>query len=108
MNIPAWDPPAIFRKKRTGKTRNNISPKNPKRLSVSLTKRAVLIPVLIIAALIFAQSLKLPVSYMVFIFTLLFPIMPAIHLIFAALFIRTSVRVQVDTAEKNTDRKSVV
>lgn len=102
MNIPAWDIPAIFRKKRTGRTRNNISPKKPRRFSVSLTKRAVLIPVLIIAALIFAQSLKLPVSYMVFIFTLLFPIMPAIHLIFAALFIRTSVRVQVDTAEKNT------
>ena len=75
---------------------------SPGRFSVALTKRALFIPLLIIIALIFAQALKLPVSYMTFIFTLILPIIPLIHLITAAFSVRTAVRLSTDTAEKNT------
>ena len=95
MNLPARA--AGFRK-----IRRKSKPRKPRRYSFALTKRAAILPILIIAALIFAQSLKLPVSHMTFIFTLILPLFPVVHLAAAALSIRTAVRLGVDSVEKNT------
>lgn len=72
-------------------------------LPVTLTKRAALIPVFIVVTLFFAQSLRMSVSYMIFIFALIFPVIPAFQLVCARLFLRTSVRVSSDMVEKNTE-----
>ena len=82
--------------------RTKPKPKSGRRFSLRLTKRAILIPVFIIVTLLFAQSLRLPLSYMTFVFSLLLPIIPMIWLSMAAIFIRTSVRISTDTVEKNT------
>lgn len=75
---------------------------NKARFSFRLTKRAILIPLFVLVTLLFAQSLKLPLSYMTFIFSLLLPLIPIFWLIMAAIFVRTAVRVSADTVEKNT------
>ncbi|MBE6611790.1 MAG: DUF58 domain-containing protein [Ruminococcaceae bacterium] len=67
---------------------------------ISFSAQVFLWPVLVFAALLFAQSLKMAVSYMVFIFVLLMPIGTILQLLAALLFIRTSVRTETDTVEK--------
>lgn len=69
---------------------------------LSFTKRIFIFPLLIFAALFLAQSLKLPLSYMTFVFTLTLPFISIIYLLFSVIFIRTSVKVSKTTVEKNT------
>ena len=69
---------------------------------VSPTRRALILPALILASLVFAQALKMPISYMTFIFTLLIPLIPAAQLILAKLSLRTAVRVSSETVEKHS------
>jgi hypothetical protein len=71
-------------------------------LPVALTGRAWIYPPLVIAALIFAQALKMPLSYMIFIFVLITPLGAAFQLILGALYIRTSARAESDSIEKRT------
>ena len=59
-------------------------------------------PILVIASLILAQLLKMPVSHMLFTFVLILPLGTALHLLCAYFFIRTAVRVETDTVEKHT------
>lgn len=78
--------------------RTERQPKFP----LSVTARFWIYPILIIASLIFAQALKMPVSYMIFIFVLLLPVGIAAQLILAACFIHTSVRASSEAVEKRT------
>ena len=75
--------------------------KNVSGFPITLTSRAFIYPLLVIAALMLAQSLKQPVSYMTFIFVLLLPITVAVQFIGAAISIRTAVRVSSETVQKN-------
>ena len=65
---------------------NDAAPRSPLRLVP--TGRFAAYPLIVIAGLLFAQSLKLPVSYMVFVFILLWPVALAVQFIAAALFLR--------------------
>lgn len=78
---------------------NDAAPRSPLRLVP--TGRAAAYPLLVIAGLLFAQSLKLPVSYMVFVFILLWPVALAVQFIAAALFLRVSIDVPEPTATKH-------
>lgn len=74
-------------------------------LSLHINRRAILFPILDIVTLIFAQSLKSPVSFTTFVFALILPIFPTVWLIAAALAIRSSVRISASSVEKNTPVK---
>lgn len=65
------------------------------------TGRFIVYPLLIVAGLLFAQSLKLAVSYMVFVFILLLPLLIAAQFIAAALFLRVSVNIPEPCAKKH-------
>lgn len=91
--------------KKPDKNRKSVQKpvKNGKRRGkLSLTARAWIYPVLLVVTLIFAQTLKQPVSHMIFVFVLLMPIGIALQFIAAVLSIRVSVRCGAETAEKNT------
>lgn len=72
------------------------------RCSLHINRRSLLFPILDLTALVFAQALKAPISFMTFLFALLFPIFPIVWLAAASAALRTSVRVSSDTIEKNT------
>ena len=71
------------------------------RIPISLTTQAILYPIFLAAALIFAQALKMAVSYTVFLFVLLLPLGVVLQLILARLCIRASLRVSEKTVEKH-------
>ncbi|MCI8387541.1 MAG: DUF58 domain-containing protein [Clostridiales bacterium] len=82
--------------KRTKKAKPRIN------LPISFTMRAWMYPVIVIAALFLAQSLKLPISNMVFLFVLLLPLGTALQLIAAALAIHISVNTDSEAVQKRT------
>ncbi len=70
--------------------------------SIALSSQFFLWPILLFAALLFAQSLKMAVSHMVFVFVLLMPIGAIVQPLLAIVFIRTSARIEKTTVEKHT------
>ncbi len=70
--------------------------------SIAVSSQFFIWLILIFATLLFAQSLKLPVSNMLFRFTLVMPIGALIQPVLAAIFIRTSVNLEKVTVEKHT------
>ena len=92
MKKPDKNRKSVQKPVKTGKRRGKLS----------LTARAWIYPVLLVVTLIFAQTLKQPVSHMIFVFVLLMPIGIALQFIAAVLSIRVSVRCGAETAEKNT------
>ena len=69
-------------------------------VGITLSTQFFLWPILLIAALFLAQSLKMAVSHMVFVFVLQMPIGAILQLILARQFLRISVRTDTDTVEK--------
>ncbi len=72
------------------------------RSPVSFTRRAWLWPILVLASLVFAQSLRLPISHVLFVFVLILPLGTALQLIAARLSIATANRSGFVTVEKRT------
>lgn len=70
------------------------------RLPVTFTVQAFVYPILLFAALIFAQLDKSPLSHTIFAFVLALPIVTALYLISARLCIRTALKVSEKTPEK--------
>lgn len=73
-----------------------------RKLPIRLSTGAILYPVLLFGALVFAQSLKMAVSHIVFIFVALLPLISAVQLIAARLGLAVSLRVSEDTVKKNS------
>ncbi len=88
--------------RRTFKKTVPRKPKPSGHPAFSFTANVVFYPILLAAALVFAQSLKLPVSYMVFLFVLILPLGVVVQLVLARIFLCASVRTEADTVEKNT------
>ncbi|MBQ8552325.1 MAG: DUF58 domain-containing protein [Clostridia bacterium] len=72
------------------------------RLPVTFTAQALLYPLFLVLSLIFAQLLRRPVSYMLFVFVLFLPIATVVWLIFARLCIRVVFRPSETTVNKHT------
>ncbi len=70
------------------------------RLPITFTAQAFIYPILLFAALIFAQLDKTSLSHTIFLFVLILPAITAIYLIAARLCIRTALRVSEKTPEK--------
>lgn len=58
--------------------------------------------ILVFLSLLFAQSLKMAVSHMIFLFVLLMPIGAIVQLVMACRFLQTAVRTEESTVEKRT------
>lgn len=69
---------------------------------IAFTGRVWMYPLLLISSLIFAQALKMPLSYMIFIFVIIMPLGAALQLALAAAFIRTSAQAESNTVEKRS------
>lgn len=69
---------------------------------VRLTVQALLYPLTLFAALVFAQLLRRPVAHMLFLFVALLPAGSIISLIIARLSLRTAFRMSGNTVEKGT------
>lgn len=69
---------------------------------ISISKQALIWPILMVVALFLAQSLKMPLTYMTFIFTLFLPLIPMIYLFLSSIFIRIYSKAQTAVTEKNT------
>ncbi|MBQ8510183.1 MAG: DUF58 domain-containing protein [Clostridia bacterium] len=76
------------------------SAKSPDSRLLKLTPRVWIYPILLLSALLFAQALKMSVSYMVFLFVLLLPLTIILQLLCARHFINVAVRCDSETAEK--------
>ncbi len=69
-------------------------------MPVTLTAQAFIYPILLFAALIFAQLDKTSLSHTIFCFVLVLPLISAVYLVTARLCIRTALRVSEKTPEK--------
>ncbi len=70
------------------------------RLPIGFTVQALIYPILLIGALIFAQVNKTALSHMVFVFILILPLGALLQIVVAVLSVRASVRVSKATVEK--------
>ncbi len=70
------------------------------KLGISFTPQAVLYPFFLIGTLIFAQLVKAPISYMLFLLTALLPLVCAVHLIVITACLRVSFRVSQKSFSK--------
>ncbi len=68
---------------------------------ISLSAQFFLWPLVLFAALLFAQSLKMAVSYMLFVFVLLMPLGAVLQLVLAYFCLQVSVRTEEHTIEKH-------
>lgn len=72
---------------------------------VSFGKAALLYPILVIASLVFAQTVKMPVSHMIFIFVLMLPLVSIIPLVVARLCIVADLQFSDTTVVKKASVK---
>ncbi len=83
--------------------------KRPLRFRISFSAQALVYPFLVVGALIFAQAQKMPISYMLFLATLLLPVISAIQLAAAVMSLSGRLKLSDTKAEKGFPvRMSVV
>ena len=70
------------------------------RFPISFTASALIYPILLIAALVFAQVNKTALSHAVFVFVLVLPLGAILYIVAAVACLRTAVRVSETTVEK--------
>jgi len=72
------------------------------RLPITFTPYALLYPILLLAAFLFAQGVKLPITHTLFVFVLLMPLGTVFQLIMARLTVKTTFRVSSQTPRKRS------